>query len=111
MVASVKKEVQNLIYEGGSLVWESYKLEPYVIKTTQQIFSMAEKIDELYITDGVIEKLLDSLENCVYEFYTISDILNKIQKCVDELSLRMYSNLSEWVFRLDAQVSVRKFFI
>lgn len=30
LVASMKKEIQNLIVEGSKLTWDSYKLEPYV---------------------------------------------------------------------------------
>ena len=56
----------------------------------------------------VVEEQLDvdvrSLETCPYSANTFADILSKIQKAVDELSLKNYSNLTIWVSRLDEEV-------
>ncbi len=56
------------------------------------------------ISDAIIENHLNSLESCTHEYYAISEIIDKIQKCIDEISLRMYSNMNEWVDRLDQRV-------
>ena len=45
-----------------------------------------------------------SLETSVYSANTFTDILNKIQKSVDDLSLNAYSNLHAWVAKLDEGV-------
>ena len=106
LVGPLKKEVQNLILEGSTLTWESYKLEPYVSKATELIFNLQEKIDELLTNDAIIDTLLNKLEVCDYRFNVIAEILEKIQKSVDELSLKMFANLSEWANRLDDQVNL-----
>ena len=40
----------------------------------------------------------------MYSANTFTDILNKIQKSVDDLSLNAYSNLHAWVAKLDESV-------
>ena len=44
LVAGMRKEVQTLIQEGGALVWESYKLDPYVQKFAENVFNYQEKV-------------------------------------------------------------------
>ena len=45
-----------------------------------------------------------SLESCAYSANVFKETLNKIQKAVDDLSLRQYSNLHAWVGKLDEAV-------
>ncbi|XP_016418464.1 cytoplasmic dynein 1 heavy chain 1-like [Sinocyclocheilus rhinocerous] len=47
LVAGLKKEVQALVTEGISLVWESYKLDPYVQRLAETVFNFQEKVDQL----------------------------------------------------------------
>ena len=47
------------------------------------------------------------LESCPYSHATFADILNKIQKAIDDPSLHQYSNLSTWVSRLDGAIEQR----
>ncbi|MEQ2204971.1 Cytoplasmic dynein 1 heavy chain 1, partial [Xenoophorus captivus] len=44
LVAGLKKEVQVLITEGITLVWESYKLDPYVQRLAETVFNFQEKV-------------------------------------------------------------------
>ena len=41
---------------------------------------------------------------CEYRYQNFRDILDQVQKLVDDLNLRSYSNLSAWVVELDKQV-------
>lgn len=45
-----------------------------------------------------------SLENCQYVSTTFKEILAKIQRAVDNLNLHQYSNLPQWVAKLDQEV-------
>lgn len=45
-----------------------------------------------------------SLETCMYEHKMFTEILNRIQKAVDDLNLHSYSNLPIWVNKLDIEV-------
>ena len=104
LVAGLRKEVQNLIAEGVGLVWESYKLDPYVQRLAELVVTFQEKVDDLLIVDEEIDVEVRSLETCAYSTVNFKNILDKIQKAVDDLSLRQYSNLHAWVGKLDEAV-------
>ncbi|XP_055497118.1 cytoplasmic dynein 1 heavy chain 1 isoform X1 [Leucoraja erinacea] len=104
LVAGLKREVQGLIAEGIALVWESYKLDPYVQRLAESVFSFQEKVDDLLIIEEKIDLEVRSLETCAYDHKIFSEILNRVQKAVDDLNLHSYSNLSIWVNKLDIEI-------
>lgn len=104
LVAGMRKEVQGLVSEGMLLVWESYKLDPYVQRLAECVFSFQEKVDDLLVLEEQLDVDVKILDTCQYAHTTFAEILNKIQKAVDDLSLHQYSNLHIWVQRLDEQV-------
>ncbi|XP_065449670.1 cytoplasmic dynein 1 heavy chain 1-like isoform X1 [Chrysemys picta bellii] len=104
LIAGLKKEVQALIGEGIALVWESYKLDPYVQRLAETVFSFQEKVDDLLIIEEKIDLEVRSLETCMYDHKTFSEILNRVQKAVDDLNLHSYSNLPIWVNKLDMEI-------
>ncbi|XP_070608209.1 cytoplasmic dynein 1 heavy chain 1 isoform X1 [Erythrolamprus reginae] len=104
LVAGLKKEVQALIAEGIALVWESYKLDPYVQRLAETVFNFQEKVDDLLIIEEKIDLEVRSLETCMYDNKTFSEILNRVQKAVDDLNLHSYSNLPIWVNKLDMEI-------
>ncbi|XP_075232643.1 dynein heavy chain, cytoplasmic isoform X3 [Lycorma delicatula] len=104
LVAGIRREVQGLIAEGIQLVWESYKLDQYVQRLAEQVFSFQEKVEDLLVVEEQLDVDVRSLETCPYSANTLADILSKIQHAVDDLSLRQYSNLHIWVNRLDQEV-------
>jgi len=104
LVAGLRKDVQQLISEGVGLVWESYKLDPYVQRLAEMVVMFQEKVDDLLVIEEEIDIDVRSIETSAYSANTFSDILNKIQKAVDDLSLHAYSNLHAWVARLDETV-------
>ncbi|CAH1114572.1 unnamed protein product [Psylliodes chrysocephalus] len=104
LVAGMRKEVQQVIAEGIQLVWESYKLDPYVQRLSDLVVSFQERVEELVFVGEQLEVDVRSLETCPYSANTFADILSKIQHAVDDLSLKQYSNLHIWVSRLDEEV-------
>ena len=107
LVAGLRKDVQTLIAEGIGLVWESYKLDPYVQRLAELVVHFQEKVDDLLVVEEEIDIEVRSLETCAYSANTFKDILNKIQKAVDDLSLHNYSNLYAWVAKLDEAVEAK----
>ncbi|KAG1662035.1 Dynein heavy chain, cytoplasmic [Nymphon striatum] len=107
LVAGLKKEVQSLISEGIGLVWESYKLDQYVQRLAENVFNFQEKVDDLLLIEEQIDVEVRTLETSAYNHTVISEILNKIQKAVDDLSLHQYSNLHLWVHKLDEEVEIK----
>ncbi|XP_077870638.1 cytoplasmic dynein 1 heavy chain 1-like [Saccoglossus kowalevskii] len=104
LVAGLRKDVQALIAEGIGLVWESYKLDPYVQKLAEAVFNFQEKVDDLLLIEEKIDTEVRSLETCAFNVNIFAEILGRIQKDVDDLNLHSYSNLPQWVARLDSEL-------
>jgi dynein heavy chain 1 len=65
------------------------------------------KVEEVLNVEAQITLDIKSLETCPYSAKTFSDILAKIQKAIDDLSLKQYSNLTRWVQHIDTEVEKR----
>ena len=100
----MKSEVQELVKEGCTITWESYKLESFVQKFSEVIFNFQERLDDVLQYTDQIASLIASLESCEYRSGTFKDLLDQIQKLIDDLNLRSYSNLPAWVMNIDSQV-------
>ena len=59
----------------------------------------------MLLIEEKIDEEVRSLDNCDYNSNMFSDILGRIQKDVDDLNLHAYSNLPQWVAKLDEEVS------
>lgn len=75
------------------------------------IHSSVMQVDDLLVLEEQLDVDVRSLDTCQYAHSTFAEILNKIQKAVDDLSLHQYSNLHIWVQRLDEQVGILWFII
>jgi len=105
LVAGMRRDVQALITEGIQLVWDSYKLDPYVQRLAETVFLFQERVDDLVAIEEQIDYEVKSLDTCLYSRATFTEVLSRIQKHVDDLSLHQYSNLLQWVARLDQEVA------
>eukprot|EP00040_Diaphanoeca_grandis_P036231 m.230237 g.230237 ORF g.230237 m.230237 type:complete len:4579 (-) comp33576_c0_seq1:2736-16472(-) len=104
LVATYHKAIQTWIGEGVILRWESYRLESYVQELAEKVFTFQDKVDDILAFDKQLNKLIDELEKCSLDTATLNGILEQIQKIVDDLNLRSYSNLDSWVKKLDLRV-------
>ncbi|XP_045484392.1 dynein heavy chain, cytoplasmic isoform X1 [Pieris rapae] len=104
LVAGLRRDVLNQVSEGMALVWESYKLDPYVQKLSEVVLIFQEKVEDLLAVEEQISVDVRSLETCPYSAQSLAEILSRLQRAIDELSLRQYSNLHLWVQRLDEEV-------
>lgn len=50
LVAGLRKEVLNLVSEGVGLIWESYKLDPYVLRLSECVTQFQEKVRNEILT-------------------------------------------------------------
>ena len=62
-------------------------------------------MDDLLVVEEKIDSEVRSLDVCQYAPQILAEILSKVQKAVDDLSLHSYSNLPQWVAKLDLEVS------
>ncbi|XP_047532350.1 dynein heavy chain, cytoplasmic isoform X1 [Vanessa atalanta] len=104
LVAGLRRDVLFQVSEGMALVWESYKLDPYVQKLSEVVLLFQEKVEDLLAVEEQISVDARSLETCPYSAQSLADILSRLQRAIDDLSLRQYSNLHLWVQRLDEEV-------
>ena len=61
-------------------------------------------MDEVLLYSVQIDGIIGSLETCEYRQQTFRELLDQLQKMIDDLNLRSYSNLTQWVSELDKQV-------
>ncbi|MCP9259197.1 Dynein heavy chain, cytoplasmic [Dirofilaria immitis] len=106
LIVAYKKDIQGQLAEGNSLTWESYKMDPYVVKLSSSVNNFQEKVEELDILLDRIEVDLAALDTCHYTSITIGTLLDSIQKAVDQLSLGNFSNLHYWVNSIDAKTLI-----
>ena len=79
-------------------------MESYVQKFSEATSIFQEKVDDLVLVEKQIDVELRSLDTCMFATNSFADILNKIQKAIDDLSLRQYSNLADWTIKIDEEV-------
>lgn len=104
LVAGMKKDIQTAIWDMSNLVWDSYKLESSVQKFSDLIYNFREKVDELISVETAIEAQLKELDSCSYNENKFAEILYEIQKSIDNLNLKGFSNLPQWVSKLDEEI-------
>lgn len=104
LVAGMKKEIQSMIHDMSSLVWDSYKLESSVQKFSESIYNFREKVDELISVETAIDQQLKELDLCAYDEQKFAEILYEVQKSIDYLNLKGFANLPQWVARLDEEI-------
>lgn len=63
-------------------------------------------MEDLLAVEEQISVDVRSLETCPYAAPSLADILSRLQRAIDDLSLRQYSNLRLWVQRLDEEVCI-----
>jgi dynein heavy chain 1 len=104
LVAGMKNEIQNLIIGMSTMAWDSCKLESSVQKFSDAIYNFREKPEELISVEASIELQLKELDTCSYEEAKFSAILHEIQKSIDYLSLNGFSNLPQWMLKLNEEL-------
>lgn len=67
---------------------------------------MISQVDDLLSMEEEIDLEIRGLETCAYNAATFREILAKIQKAIDNLSLHSFSNLPQWVARVDDEVTL-----
>lgn len=104
LIAELKIEIQNLILAMSSVIWDSYKLESCVQKFAVLISNFEEKVNDAIRIEVTIVKHLKELDTCAYDELKFDHILYEIQKSIDYLNSKGFSNLPQWVAQLNEEV-------
>lgn len=70
------------------MVRDSYELELYVSRLADLVFNFQERVDEVLGMEEQIEADVKSSETCACSASTFAAVPKKIQKMVDDLSLK-----------------------
>ncbi|KAJ6231571.1 dynein heavy chain [Anaeramoeba flamelloides] len=104
LIASYQKEVQKVIHEGCKLTWEEKKLESYTTKLSERVLLFEEKVENLNNKYKEINAQMKLLSTCKLDKETIIEILNKISDNIEQFELEEFSNLNQWVKKLDLKI-------
>jgi len=106
LIAKVKKETQNLLFEGLELTWRNEtRVEAYSKKLSKKVMDFEEAVNSVIQKTETIEQILTDLSQCEIKEEKIAALLKDCQKIVDEMNFQEFSNLDQYVEQLDARVS------
>ena len=70
------------------------------------MLSLSTQVDDALKHSEQITALVSKVSSCEYSSAKFTEVLEDIQKLIDKLNLRSYTNLVQWVSQLDAQVTM-----
>lgn len=109
MIASEQQKVQETIADGLPLKWDSDKIESYTKRLSEQVFQFEQKVTELLCQTEQANVHIEGLDEIdiktnpnaqtLYE-----NVLEKMQKMIDDMNLASFSNLDSWVDSLNKKI-------
>ena len=103
--AGLKLRMQDSISKGVQLQWLDSQVKPFVDALGTQAVDFAEQLDELADWTEKAEAMLARMREAkVEDAQQVAHGLQELQQVVDHLDKRGYSNLADYVQRLDAEV-------
>lgn len=112
LLAAHIQSVREIIKEalGGSkrskrwIKWDSNDISDWVGQLSNKVFSLQERVDDVNEKIKTIGELIQSLKSCKYERKAFEEIMDAIQKIVDEMQIRGFSNMHLWLNELDKKI-------
>ncbi|CEM16453.1 unnamed protein product [Vitrella brassicaformis CCMP3155] len=104
LVASYQKEVNQLIMDGIHLKWDSDRLESYARRFADQVFLFQDKVTDLLAQNEQMQRDIESLAHMPLAGEGFKEVMEKLQKMVDDMNLANFSNLSIWVDKVDKHI-------
>lgn len=125
LVADYRAAVQHQISRGMAIRWESFvnsfdargpleaaatsssssgKHRTFVREFASAVSVLKDRTDALVDVYADLMRIVDQLATCTFTQDAFADILDRVQRQVDKLSLEGYANLEPWVAQLDAKI-------
>ncbi|RKP08503.1 dynein heavy chain [Thamnocephalis sphaerospora] len=126
LVAGYHRAVQQMVSKGINLRWDFYvnvvetfhrplalgqssdsrmsRHVQFVREFANVVSVYQDKVDALIGYHAEIANSVQELQRCPYRSEKLTELLERIQKLVDRLSLEGYSNLEAWVQALDRKI-------
>lgn len=84
--------------------WNDAEIGEWVAFLSELVSQFEERVDTLLRSCERIDLALNDLTTIPYEEKSFIEVMDRIQKVVDELSLAGYTNLNAWVGQLDEKI-------
>ena len=106
LLSSLVARVQSKLREAFTkrLTWDHEDLRSYSETLSDQVLDLRSKVRNTIDMNAQLKGMCEKLENCEFDSKSFRDILDAMQKIIDEMNLASLSNLQEWVKSLDARV-------
>ena len=106
LIAMQKTDVQKIIANGIRLTWgkDSDTLKRYVKKLSSSVTSLQDKTTDVLAKYDEISNIFNQLRECPFEEEAFKGLLVKAQRLVGELELASYSNLRQWIAKMDLEL-------
>ena len=115
ILANLLKKVYAHIENGFNETWEitdsheGERIAKYFIEFAESVQDLEEAVDFIIEKNEEIDSLIKSLNSCEIEHNVISDILSKVQRIIDELILKEFTNMN--ILVNDLNQKIEKIFI
>lgn len=86
--------------------WNGKEITEWVAGLTELVTRFEERVETLLHAYDKIESQLKILNDVRYDYQQFLSIVQNIQKIIDDLSLRGYSDLKKWVSSVDEKMSI-----
>ena len=107
-ISAVREVVKEAM--GGSqrtkrwIKWDSADLGEWVGHFSNKVYALQEKVDDVRGKTATVESLLGKLRTCAYQREVMWEVMDTLQKVVDEVQIRGFSNVPVWVVGLDHRI-------
>jgi dynein heavy chain 1 len=102
----VKLHTSTAIAKKRRIRWDSPNLSEWVARLSDSVTKLEERVEQLLHTCDCVESAIRKLETVEYSSTSIREVLESIQKSIDEMSMSGYSDLAVWVRSVDDRLAV-----
>jgi dynein heavy chain 1, cytosolic len=102
----VKLDTSTAIAKKRRIRWDAPReLSDWVSRLSELVSNLEERVEQLLITCGKIDAAINLLVKIEYDSSNFCQVMDRIQKHIDEMSLRGYPQLGTWVHVLDERIA------
>jgi dynein heavy chain 1 len=93
----VKLSTSTAVAKKRRIRWDAREMSDWVSKLAESVSKFEERVEELLNACGQIDAAMETLEKVEYDATKFNEVLESIQKTIDNMSLSGYSDLASWV--------------
>ena len=102
----VKLDTSTAIAKKRRIRWDSPNISDWVARLSDSVTKLEERVEQLLHTCDTVESAIGRLSTVEYSSASIGDVLDSIQRSIDEMSMSGYSDLAVWVRSVDERLAI-----